>query len=162
MIEFATMTGQPETHHPFRAVLTPNCSLSSRGFAIIMAIVCIVSFTAGLAFLLLGAWPVFGFFGLDAAIIYWAFKRNFRDAARREIIEVTPYEVIVQRLCSRGRLTEQRFTRPWVQIGLERNDERELVGALTLSQGGRHFEIGRFLGPEERTGFFHELRRALA
>jgi hypothetical protein len=37
-------------------------------------------FRRGLAFLLMGAWPVFGFFGLDVLAIYWAFRINFRRA----------------------------------------------------------------------------------
>ena len=156
------MTGQAETRPPFRAILTPNCSLTPNGFAILMGVIALVSFAAGVAFLMMGAWPVFGFFGLDVAIIYWAFRRNFRDAERREIIEVTEHEVIVQRLHPGKPLDEQRFTRPWVRLALEHDDERELVGALTLSQSGRRLEIGSFLGSEERLGFFQALNRALA
>ena len=42
----------------------------------------VVSFAAGIAFLMMGAWPVFGFFGLDVLAIYWAFRLNFRRARR--------------------------------------------------------------------------------
>ena len=54
----------------FSARLTPHRSLSRNGFIALMVFVTIVSFAAGLAFLLMGAWPVFGFFGLDVLIIY--------------------------------------------------------------------------------------------
>ena len=27
---------------------------------------------------MMGAWPVYGFFGLDVGLIYYAFKRNYR------------------------------------------------------------------------------------
>ena len=37
-----------------------------------------VSFVAGVVFLLMGAWPVFGFFGLDVLLLYWAFRLNYR------------------------------------------------------------------------------------
>ena len=40
-----------------------------------------VSFVCGLLFLVLGAWPVFGFFGLDVLLIYWAFQRQFSRGA---------------------------------------------------------------------------------
>ena len=36
----------------------------------------VVSFCVVLAFLLMGAWPVIGFFGLDVALIYWEFRQN--------------------------------------------------------------------------------------
>ncbi len=47
-----------------------------------MAVLGGVSFAAGMVFLLMGAWPVFGFFGLDVLLVYWAFRANYRDAAR--------------------------------------------------------------------------------
>ena len=38
-----------------------------------MTFIGVVSFVAGVAFYLMGAWPVLGFFGLDLLVIYWAF-----------------------------------------------------------------------------------------
>ena len=49
----------------FSATLTPHRSLGRTGFVILMLAVGGVSFVAGLVFLIAGAWPVFGFFGLD-------------------------------------------------------------------------------------------------
>ena len=60
-----TQAGLVPTTLPFRVVLTPHRSLSKRGFLILMLTLCGVSFIAGLAFLLIGAWPVMGFFGLS-------------------------------------------------------------------------------------------------
>jgi uncharacterized membrane protein len=37
-----------------------------------MGCIAAVSFAAGIGFLLIGAWPVFGFFGLDVVLIWWA------------------------------------------------------------------------------------------
>ena len=34
----------------------------------------------------MGAWPVFGFFGLDVLLIYWAFRLNFRAPRATEDI----------------------------------------------------------------------------
>src|SRR6266849_1402377 len=62
----------------FSAVVTPHRSLSRAGFLIGMAAVGGISFVAGTAFLLLGAWPVFGFFGLDVLLVSWAFRANSR------------------------------------------------------------------------------------
>ena len=33
---------------------------------------------------------MFGFFGLDALLLYWAFKINYRRAAAYEVVTVTP------------------------------------------------------------------------
>ena len=81
---------QPEL---FSATLTPHRSLNRTGFLVVMAFVSVVSFAAGVAFLLMGAWPVFGFFGLDVLAIYWAFKISFRRAKAYEEIRLTPSEL---------------------------------------------------------------------
>jgi len=67
----------------FSALLTPHRSLNRTGFLLVMAFLSVISFAAGLVFLLMGAWPVLGFFGLDVLAIYWAFKINFRRASLR-------------------------------------------------------------------------------
>lgn len=153
---------QPETQPLFRAVLTPNRSLSEKGFLIIMILIGSVSFVAGVAFMMIGAWPVLGFFGLDVALVYWAFKRNFRDSEQCEVVEVTDHELVVRRMSPRREPMELRFNRPWVSVDLVRDDERELVGALTLSQSGRRLEIARCLGAEDKAGFYQALCKALA
>ena len=45
----------------FSAIITPHRSLGSTGFLVLMLRIGGVSFVAGVMFLLLGAWPVFGF-----------------------------------------------------------------------------------------------------
>ncbi len=60
----------------FSAVLTPHRSLGSIGFLVLMIVFGVISFIAGMAFLLMGAWPVFGFFGLDVLLLYWAFRHQ--------------------------------------------------------------------------------------
>ena len=55
-------------------MLTPHRSLSPTGFLIFMAVLGGISFVTGMVFLLAGAWPVFGFLGLDVLLVYWAFR----------------------------------------------------------------------------------------
>ena len=74
----------------FSALLTPHRSLNRTGFLLVMAFLSVISFAAGIAFLLMGAWPVLGFFGLDVLAIYWAFRINFRRARACEEVLVTP------------------------------------------------------------------------
>ena len=62
----------------FSAVITPHRSLGRVGFLVLMALFGGVSFVAGMVFLLIGAWPVFGFLGLDVLLVYWAFRLNYR------------------------------------------------------------------------------------
>ena len=57
--------------------LYPYRSLNKTGFFILMFALGFVSFIAGIIFMLKGAWPVFGFFGLDVLLVYIFFKINF-------------------------------------------------------------------------------------
>jgi uncharacterized membrane protein len=153
------MTDKKYKH--FRAVLTPNQSLSPKGFAILMGLVAGISFSAGILFVTLGAWPVFGFFGLDVAFLYWAFKRNYSDATRRELIEVTKHEIVLTRYIPKHAKRQYRFNKRWVRLELAEDSARELVGALTLYSHGKAIEIGAFLGPDERKEFYQVLKRVL-
>src|ERR1700739_4878902 len=94
---------QPEL---FSALLTPHRSLNRTGFLVLMGFISVVSFAAGLAFLLMGAWLGFGFFGLDVLVIYWAFRVNFGRAQTTEEISVTPFELRVHRVSHRGHVAE--------------------------------------------------------
>ena len=86
------------------------------GFLVLMALLSVISFAAGLAFLMMGAWPVFGFFGLDVLAVYWAFRINFRRAKATEEISVTPSELRVRRVSHRGHVVEWVLNPLWVQL----------------------------------------------
>lgn len=121
-----------------------------------------INFAGGMMFYLAGAWPVAGFMGLDVALVWWAFNRNFADARRFERIEISETEVVLERHGAGQQPEQQRLVRAWVRVELDEDSERELVGGLFLRSPDRKFEIGRFLGPAERKGLASELRAALA
>ena len=148
---------QPEL---FSALLTPHRSLNRAGFLAVMAFIGVVSFAAGLAFLLMGAWPVLGFFGLDVLAIYWAFRINFRRAKASEEIRVTPSELFVRRISHRGHVMEFVLNPLWVQIDRKSHPEYG-VEKLYLVSRGRRVAIGSFLSPEEKASFANALMAAL-
>ena len=47
---------------------------------------------------MIGAWPVFGFFGLDVLLLYWAFRLNYRHAEAYEQVTVTPSALKVRKV----------------------------------------------------------------
>jgi uncharacterized membrane protein len=145
----------------WRATLTPHRSLSREGFLILMTVIVGLNLTVGLFFYVIGAWPVVGFMGLDVALIWWAFRANFADARRAEHIEITAHELVLRRLAESKPSQEQRFARPWVQVELEEDLERELIGPLYLRFGGKRTEIASFLGAQERLSFANALKAAL-
>ena len=144
----------------FAAHLTPHRSLNRTGFLVLMGFLTVVSFAAGVAFLMMGAWPVFGFFGLDVLAVYWAFRINFRRADATEEISVTPSELRVRRVSHRGHVVEWVLNPVWVQ--LDRKTHAEFgIEKLYLVSRGRHFAIGSFLGPDEKASFAKALTAAL-
>src|SRR3954463_1302775 len=105
----------PQEPMLFTALLRPHRALGRKGFLVLMGFVGTVSFGAGMAFLLMGAWPVFGFFGLDVLAIWWAFRLYDRRARAVEEITVTPSELRVRRVSPRGDVTEWVVNPLWVQ-----------------------------------------------
>src|ERR1700752_5108303 len=141
--DFDLELNQPEL---FSALLTPHRSLNRTGFLLVMAFVSVISFAAGLAFLLMGAWPVFGFFGLDVLAIYWAFRINFKRARASEEISVTPSELRVRQVSHRGHAVEFVLNPLWVRLDQKTHAEFG-IEKLYLVSKGRHVAIASFLGP---------------
>jgi uncharacterized membrane protein len=144
----------------FSARLTPHRSLSRTGFVALMIFLTAVSFIAGFVFLLMGAWPVFGFFGLDVLVVYWAFRLNFRRAAATEDIVVTPYEIRIRRVSHRGHVVEWTLNPLWVQLDKQVHEEFG-IERLYLVSRGRRLSVGSFLGPDEKASFAKALSAAL-
>ena len=144
----------------FRAVLHAHRSLSQNGFLILMLFLGGVSFVTGVAFWLMGAWPVFGFFGLDVLAVYIAFKINYRDGLAHEVVELTPDILKLTRVAPTGRRQSFDFNPYWVRVRLaEWPDGR---ANLSLTSHGRDFEFGHLLNHDERREFAKVLERALS
>src|SRR3977135_4115223 len=144
----------------FSARLTPHRSLNRTGFVVLMAFLSAVSFVAGVAFWMMGAWPVFGFFGLDVLVIYWAFRTNFRRANAAEGSVVTPSELRVRRVSHRGHVVEWVLNPLWVQLDQKSHAEFG-IEKLYLVSRGRRICIARFLGADEKASFAKALMAAL-
>jgi uncharacterized membrane protein len=143
----------------FRAVLQPHRSLSPAGFLVLMLAVGLVSFIAGVAFLMMGAWPVFGFFGLDVALIYLAFRLNYRAGRLVEIVEIADGVLTLTRIHPSGRSESFDFNPHWVRVAL-----REAPSGppdLRLASHGRELTFGRFLTEDQKHEFADTLRSAL-
>jgi uncharacterized membrane protein len=144
----------------FAARLTPHRSLNQAGFLLLMAVLGGVSFAAGMVFLLLGAWPVFGFFGLDVLLVYWAFRVNYRDARAYEDVMVTTSELRVRKVSARGQVTEWVFNPLWAKLDYEIDEEFGLQRLYLVSRG-RRLPIASFLPPQEKESFAAALAAAV-
>ena len=115
----------PESPEPliFSAILTPHRSLSPTGFLIFMLVLGTLSFASGVSFLLMGAWPVFGFFGLDVLLVYWAFRINYRAARAYEEVTVTASELRLRKVSHHGRVSQWTLNPLWVRLDQDKHDE---------------------------------------
>src|SRR4026207_864796 len=148
------MTGAspiPQGQTRFSAVLTPHRSLGPKGFMVLMGAVCAVSFGTGLLFYLLGAWPVIGFMGLDVALIYIAFKLNFRALRLYETVDLTNDTLTITRVDPSGRARSWSFNPYWVRLSLEWRIGRS--SQLSLASHGNRLVFASFLTDDEREDF---------
>ena len=151
----------PDCEPPiFSAVLTPYRALGGHGFLLFMLAVALLGFAAGLVFLLLGAWPVFGFFGLDVLLLFFAFRASYRAARAYEEVTVTASELMVRKVSPRGEIAEWSANPLWVR--LEREVHAEFgVQQVFLVARGRQFPVASFLGADEKATFAIALAAAI-
>ena len=133
----------------FSATLTPHRSLGRVGFIVLMVLFGGISFVTGMLFLVVGAWPVFGFFGLDVLLLYWAFRLNYRHAEAYEQVTVTSSELKVRKVSHRGRVREWVLNPLWVRIDKVESDDFGIDRIFLISRG-KKLTIASFLGPDKR------------
>jgi uncharacterized membrane protein len=143
----------------FERVLLPHRSLPPRGFHVLMLLLGLVSLAVGIGFVAIGAWPVFGFFGLDVAALYLAFRLSYRSARQREVVRLAGDDFTVERVSIYGDRTEWRFQPFWLRIILEERADRS--NRLVVASHGKSLVIADFLGPPMRRELAHSLSAAL-
>jgi len=143
----------------FNAVVTPHRSLSRAGFVVVISILALMNFSAGLVFLRQGAWPIFVFCGLDVAIVYWAFRSNYRAARAHETVQLSEDELLIRRVDQRGRVRRVILQPYWARLDMV--EEHDGATHLFVRSHGRGYELAQMLSPGERATFASALQKAL-
>jgi uncharacterized membrane protein len=153
----------PETDERpvFAAVITPHRSLGRGGVRLVMTLVCVATVVSSVPFMVVGAWPVAGFFGLDLIALAIAFSVNMRAGRGFEELVLTPWELLVRRVTHRGAERAWRFNPLWTRLESQHDDEFGLQ-AITVVSRGERVVIARDLSPPEREDLALALGRALA
>jgi uncharacterized membrane protein len=128
--------------------LRPHRSLSPRGFWWLMALLCGVSFTAGIVFYAVGAWPVIGFLGVDVALIWVAFKASYATGRRYERIVLREDALEIERVDPWGKATRETWQPYWLKVDLAARPGHP--AAVRLSSHGKVTWLGGFLPIDER------------
>ena len=141
------------------AELAPNRSLANPAFIALMVAISVISFTAGLFYMALGAWPVLPFFGLDVFLVWLAFRISYRDGRAREYVRVDARDIEVVRQLPTGHRRRYRLPTAWVTLRLLNPKTHQAQIALTAH--GRSMILGQFLSPPERGAFAKALEAAI-
>jgi uncharacterized membrane protein len=146
------MTTRTQAKPLFAATLTPNRSLSRRGFRLVIALAVVLASIPGMVFLSLGAWPVIGFMGLDVLLIWWALGTSMRRSRRHEEVTLWPDQLELRQVSGRGSEQLLRFNPVSVKLVIDR-DINERTTGLHLRTSESDTEIGAFLNPDDKTSF---------
>jgi uncharacterized membrane protein len=145
----------------YQTRLTPHRSMTPRAFYIFMILFCLAQVIFAVPFLIMGAWPVAGFMGLDALALYIAFVLSFRDARAYETLDLTPIELVFAKVGAGGRRREWRFNPSWVRLEQKVHEEFGTMSVAFVYRG-EVVEVGGFLGPNQKADLARDLTRALA
>jgi uncharacterized membrane protein len=115
----------------------------------------------GAIFLSHGAWPVFGFFGLDVVGLYIAFRVNYRAARAREEVSVSRTALDIRKVAPSGKSQAHHFNPFWARFSVARHSEIGITKMAVEAQG-ESVPIGGFLNPDDRESFAKAFARALS
>ena len=144
----------------FQRRIRPHRSMTAGQVRVLLGCVALGGMVTSLPFVLIGAWPVAGFFGLDVLLVYLAFRASFRAARAYEDISVTPLELLLQKVSQHGVAREWRFNPVWVRLHREEHEEFG-TQRLDLVFRGHRVEVAGFLGPDDKAEFADRLGSAL-
>ena len=145
----------------FHAFLTPHRSLGRTGFMILMGALLFGWLVTGIFMLSHGAWPVFGFFGLDVVGLYIAFRVNYRAARAREEVSVSRTALDIRKVAPSGKSQAHHFNPFWARFSVARHSEIGITKMAVEAQG-ESVAIGGFLNPDDRESFAKAFARALS
>jgi uncharacterized membrane protein len=137
----------------FERVLLPYRSLPPRGFHILMLTLSLISLAVGIGFVSIG------FFGLDVALVYVAFRLSYRSARRSETIRLADDAFTVERVSVWGARRMWQFQPFWLRVILEERDDES--NRLLVASHGRSLAIGDFATPAARAELAETIRDAL-
>jgi uncharacterized membrane protein len=137
-------------------LLKRNCSLSPCQLAFAYAVLCMMSFSIALLFVLQGAWFVLGYAALEMIAVAFAFLHYARHATDHEHIALTDGCLLVERVLA-GETRQTRLDPYRTHVALPGLPQ----GLINLEANGVSVEVGRFVTPARRRQFAQELRQEL-
>ena len=141
------------------AVLKPTRSLSRTGLFVLLGVLALFNILVAVLFLVMGAKPVPIFLGLDFLGVLLAFHLSYRQARRRERVQVSADEVRVVHEVGAQKRTVWRSPTAFTRVEVEAMGEPEVRVSLALSR--RRLVVAGQVSPQERTDFADALEAAI-
>jgi uncharacterized membrane protein len=110
-------------------------------------------------FLVMGAWPAPVFIGVDFLAVLLAFHFSYRQARRRERVQVSADEVRVVHEVGAQKRTVWRSPTAFTRVEVEAKGQPELRITLALSR--RRLVVAGQVSPQERADFADALEAAI-
>ncbi len=145
----------------FSAVLRPHRSLTPQGIRLVIGLVALAGLIAAIPFIVFGFWPVAGFYGLDIALLYWAFHSNMAAARSSETITLSQYHLDIEKIPHEGLPQHWHFNPVWTSLHKDLTADQSLK-QLALVSKGETVTIADCLNSDDKADFGKALQSALA
>ena len=132
----------------FSAELRPNCSATRQTVTWFTICAAAVMFPVVLIFRLVGAWPVFGFMGLELVALISLLHNHHRKSTIVERIAVTDHQLNLERVSPWGRREIRSCLRHWVRVRLVNPGKSD--SRLWFLSHGNLISFGKSLTADER------------
>ena len=139
--------------------ILPYRSLSKRSFRNLMLVVCFIFFSIGVFFWSLGAWPVFGFLGLDVILLYLAFKINYKSGEIFENLKLFNSNLLVTRSFPSGKSQSWSLEPYWTRVEISKNFPNDQK--LVLKSKDKVVLLGSFLNLNDKKKLMKKINEAL-
>lgn len=141
------------------AVLTPTRSLPKVGLYVLIGVLAAFNMLVAVMMLAIGAKPIPIFLGFDFLAVLLAFHLSYRQARRRERVQVSADEIRVVHEVGAQKRTIWRSPTAFTRVEVQARGEPEVSVALRLSR--RRLVVAGQVSPQERTDFADALEAAI-
>ncbi len=139
--------------------ILPYRSLSKKSFRNLMFAVCFIFFSIGVFFWSLGAWPVFGFLGLDVILLYLAFKINYKSGEIFENLKLFNSNLLITRSFPSGKSQSWSLEPYWARVEIAKNSPNDQK--LVLKSKDKVVLLGSFLNLNDKKKLMKKINEAL-
>ena len=146
------------TNNFLNLTVLPYRSLSKKGFKYLMIWVTSIFLGIGIFFWKIGAWPVFGFLGLDVLMLYYAFKINYKSGEIFENLRLLDKKFEITRCFPSGKQQTWDLEPYWLKAEItgERNNKN-----LIIKSKEKIVLVGSFLNINDKKKLLKKIEEAI-